>query len=69
MRAFQRLLAFLLAATLLLNSGSYVRACGPEYTTPIFVFTTSPDIPFKEYAAGKIGIVRPTFGRKTLVIA
>src|SRR5262249_29380708 len=34
-----------------------------------FVFTHSPDLPFDEFAKGKIGILQPTFGRKTLVIA
>src|SRR6185295_20118327 len=36
---------------------------------PIFVFHESPDLPFREFTRGKIGIVQPTFGRKTLVIA
>jgi hypothetical protein len=45
------------------------RACGPESIDPIFVFDTSPDLPFAEYARGNLGIVRPSFGRKTLVIA
>ena len=44
-------------------------ACGPETVEPIFVFSTSPDLPFDEFTRGKIGIVQPTFGRKTLVIA
>jgi hypothetical protein len=45
------------------------RACGPESIDPIFVFKTSPDLPFSQYARGNLGIVRPSFGRKTLVIA
>jgi len=45
------------------------RACGPVSIAPIFVFDTSPDLPFAEYARGHLGIVRPSFGRKTLVIA
>ena len=28
------------------------RACGPESIDPIFVFKTSPDLPFTEYARG-----------------
>ena len=47
----------------------FVLACGPETIDPIFVFTDSPDLPFEEFAKGKIGILRSTFGRKTLVIA
>src|SRR5882724_5429180 len=44
-------------------------ACGPFSIDPIFVFHESPDLPFEEFTNGKIGIVQPTFGRKTLVIA
>src|SRR5262245_35696748 len=70
MRSSRRIVAAGLAAIMLVNVvSSAVRACGPEATTPIFVFQTSPDIPFKEFTAGKIGIVRTTLGRKTLVIA
>jgi hypothetical protein len=45
------------------------RACGPSSIDPIFVFKKSPDFPFTQYVHGNLGIVRPTFGRKTLVIA
>jgi hypothetical protein len=65
----KRTLAIALAALLLLNSTTPVRACGPFFTEPIFVFENSPDLPFEEFTNGKIGIVLPTFGRKTLVIA
>ena len=44
-------------------------ACGPSSIEPIFVFRESPDLPFTDYLNGNIGIVLPTFGRKTLVIA
>jgi hypothetical protein len=44
-------------------------ACGPTFIQPIFIFEQSPDLPFKEFVAGNIGILRPTFGRKTLFIA
>jgi len=45
------------------------RACGPESLEPIFVFRDAPDLPFSEFTAGKVGIVQPTFGKKTLAIA
>ena len=62
-------LAALLAAVMLLNCLSPVMACGPTFTIPIFVFKESPDLPFEEFVRGNIGIVRPSLGRKTLVIA
>ena len=69
MRFLHCTLAVVLAATMLLNCVPVGNACGPEYTVPIFVFTSSPDIPFAEFTSGKIGIVRPSFGRKTLTLA
>ena len=38
-------------------------------TEPIYVSRKSPDLPFEEFTNGEIGIVRPSFGRKTLFIA
>ena len=62
-------IALFLSLTILINSAPPARACGPSYIEPIFVFRESPDLPFAEYARGKIGIVQPTHGRKTLFIA
>ena len=69
MRFPHRTLAVAVAAIMLFSSVPVGNACGPEYTIPIFVFKSSPDIPFAEFTSGKIGIVRPSFGRKTLTLA
>jgi hypothetical protein len=69
MKIFRAGIVFSLTALVLLNPAPLGRACGPDFTRPIFVFRESPDFPFAEFTKGKIGIVRPTFGRKTLVIA
>jgi hypothetical protein len=69
MRVSTRILALALAATFLLNFTIPGLACGPSAIAPVFVFKQSPDLPFAEFTKGKIGIIRPTFGRKTLVIA
>ena len=61
--------AVLLLIVLLLQTAFPAVACGPETMEPIFVFENSPDLPFDEFAKGKIGILQSTFGRKTLVIA
>src|SRR5215831_20648894 len=58
-----------LLCALLINSYSVSKGCGPTSLQPIFSFESSPDLPFMEFAAGNIGIVKPSFGRKTLVIA
>lgn len=65
----RRLFALSLSVIALLNLGSPANACGPSFIEPIFVFKDSPDLPFAEYARGNIGILRPSFGRKTLFIA
>ena len=65
----RRSMSCLVAIGLLFHSYISAKACGPSYLQPIFVFEESPDLPLQEFAAGKIGIVRPTFGRKTLLIA
>ena len=63
------LVAVWLAALLILNLATPAGACGPSFLEPVFVFVESPDLPFSEFTAGKLGIVKPTFGRKTLAIA
>jgi len=69
MKLRHRALAVALAALLLLNYAVPATACGPWLTEPIFVFKESPDLPFSDFTSGKIGIVHPSLGRKTLVIA
>ena len=69
MRLPHRAVAIALVALLLANYIAPANGCGPFLTQPIFVFKESPDLPFNDFAAGNIGIVRPSLGRKTLVIA
>jgi len=69
MKLPHRALAIALVALVLLNYAAPAVGCGPWPTEPIFVFKESPDLPFSDFTAGKIGIVRPSLGRKTLVIA
>ncbi len=69
MRTGRPIVVSILTVAILVNHAVPVSACGPSSIWPIFVFQSSPDLPFNEYVAGKIGIVRESFGRKTLVIA
>src|SRR5499427_4601143 len=62
-------IALVLLFSLATQLGPPAKACGPLSIDPVFVFHHSPDLPFEQYTKGKIGIVQPTFGRKTLVIA
>lgn len=61
--------AVVISLAVLLNSAPPGLACGPDPITPVFVFRDSPEPPFEEYARGKLGILLPTMGRKTLFIA
>lgn len=65
----RRVLSLLLSLTALFSFAPLAEACGPSSIQPIFVFKNSPDLPFQEYARGRIGIVQSGFGRKTLFIA
>lgn len=69
MKQLRQFFAFLVSLGLLLQFAPTAKGCGPETLQPIFVFNNSPDPPFQEFTEGKIGIVQPSFGRKTLVIA
>lgn len=69
MKKLRRTLVALLSCASIANLVSPARACGPSTIDPIFVFKESPDLPFTPYVHGNLGIVQPTFGRKTLFIA
>lgn len=69
MKRRSSLMAIAVGPLLLLQPELQSLACGPSEIEALFVFRESPDVPFTEYTAGKIGIVQPTFGKKTLVIA
>lgn len=43
--------------------------CGPGYITPVFDTTSAPEAPYAEYAAGQLGIIKPTFRRSVLYAA
>lgn len=43
--------------------------CGPGSTTPLFDTTDAPESPYTDYAAGRLGIVKPTFRRSVLYAA
>ncbi|MBV9216432.1 MAG: hypothetical protein JO053_09660 [Acidobacteria bacterium] len=43
--------------------------CGPGYITPLFDTTSAPEDPYTDFAAGRLGIVKPTFHRSVLFAA
>ena len=43
--------------------------CGPGYVTPLFDVRKTPEFPYRDFAAGNLGIVKPTFTRSVLFVA
>lgn len=43
--------------------------CGPSYITPIFEYEHAPENPYENFAAGKIGIIKPSQRRIVLIAA
>src|SRR5262249_24098264 len=43
--------------------------CGPGYVLPLFDTSSAPEDPYTDFAAGKLGIVKPTFHRSVLYAA
>jgi hypothetical protein len=66
MKKLVKFLSSFLLIVLLFNS---IYACGPSYLSPIFEYEHAPDDPFENFAAGKIGILKPTYRRVVLVAA
>jgi hypothetical protein len=54
---------------LLLAVPSAIYSCGPFLESAIFTFVDRPDGSAEEFAAGKLGIVRPDFRQAYLVVA
>lgn len=66
MRSLKRFfIAVLLVSAFLSNA----LPCGPGYVTPLFDTHSAPDDPFTDYAAGRLGILKPTFRRSVLFAA
>ena len=63
-----RSLIALLLALMLFNSTAAL-ACGPISLEAIFVFTVHPAYPVDRFAAGRLGVVQPTYARSYLYVA
>lgn len=66
---FHPLVACLLAFVLLFTATPPVSACGPFMVEAIFVHTVHPGYPMDRFAAGRIGVVQPTYARSYLYVA
>ena len=67
---FYPLVAALLVFVLLLTATPPpARACGPFMVEAIFVHTVHPDYPMERFAAGRLGVVQPSYARSYLYVA
>jgi hypothetical protein len=66
MKRFAAFLSSLLLLPLLANP---ILACGPSYISPIFEYEHAPENPYENFAAGRIGIIKPSQRRIVLMAA
>ena len=60
-------IAGLLAIVLLTTSSAF--ACGPFMIEAVFVHTAHPTYPLEQFAAGRLGLVQPSYARSYLFVA
>jgi len=68
MRKYLRSLVVILLAVLLLDSTSAL-ACGPFLIEAVFVHTVHPTYPVERFAAGRVGVLQPSYARSYLYVA
>lgn len=54
---------------IVLLTASSALACGPFTLEAVFVHTVHPSFPLERFAAGRIGVVQPTYARSYLYVA
>src|SRR5690349_17131925 len=59
----------LFSAILIFAFCTSVIPCGPSYVTPLFDYKSAPENPYENFAAGRIGILKPTYHRSVLFAA
>lgn len=66
-RPLRTIIATLLA--IILFNSTTALACGPFMLEAVFVHTVHPAFPLEKFAAGRIGVLQPTFARSYLYVA
>ncbi len=60
---------FVLSSVVITACLSSAIPCGPGYLTPLFDTTSAPEVPFTEFAAGRLGVLKPKLRRSVLIAA
>src|SRR4051794_29547891 len=68
-RVYSLVAGLLVFVLLLTATPPPARACGPFMVEAIFVHTVHPDYPMDRFAAGRIGVVQPSYARSYLYVA
>lgn len=63
------LLAGVLSTVVAAGVVSPARACGPYLPEALFTYELHPDLPLADFAAGKLGVIQPTYARSYLYVA
>lgn len=66
MRSASRFFVTMFLVAMLLSNAL---PCGPGYVSPLFDTTSAPENPYTDFAAGRLGIVKPSFHRSVLYAA
>jgi hypothetical protein len=66
-RPLRTVIAVLLA--MMLFNSTTALACGPFMLDAVFVYTVHPAYPLERFAAGRIGVLQPTYARSYLYVA
>lgn len=67
--SYKALLALALILSVSFILPQRTQACGPFFSDAIFVYSKHPDFPLQNFAAGKLGVVTPSWARSYLVAA
>lgn len=65
-KAFSRFLTSLFLVFAFLSNAL---PCGPGYITPLFDTTSAPEVPYTDFAGGRLGIIKPGYRRSVLFAA
>jgi hypothetical protein len=67
----QRIVIAIVIASLLLIlwPASRTEACGPFFSSAIFVYSKHPDFPLERFARGQLGVLETSYARSYLVVA
>ena len=65
----KNIVRFAVSIVLIFTFFSSALPCGPSYISPIFDYEHAPENPYANFAAGKIGIIKPAQRRIALLAA